>query len=69
MSRSNCLYDILLGERKSIKRYPLSHGAVTWSSLLDEYDRTLPVNSDKLLRVKPGGGRRAVSANMQAVNF
>ena len=64
-----CLSDILLGKRKSMKCYPWSHGALTWSSLLDEYDRALPVNSDKLLRVKPGGGRRAVCRNMQAVNF
>ena len=35
---------------------------------LDEYDGTLPVSFDKLLQVMPGGGKRAVSANMQAVN-
>ena len=50
----DCLSDILLGERKSIKCFFWSHGALTWSSLLDENDRTLPVNSDKLLRDKPG---------------
>ena len=45
---AHCAIDQDLG--RALQRYRLSHGAVTWSSPLDEYDGTLPVNSDKLLR-------------------